>query len=148
MKYIGIDYGTKKTGIAISDPLGTLAFPREVLVTDKSLLKTIADLIIAEEIGGVVVGESLNLQGGLNKVAAKAGEFANRLKTFIGSDIKVSFEDERFSTQQARALPNEQMARGTLSNKRKGANKSTGLADAQAAAIILQSFLDKQRHVG
>jgi len=148
MKYIGIDYGTKKTGIAMSDPLGSLAFPREVLATDKLLPSIIADRITQEEVGGVVVGESRNLQGGLNNIAVAVDEFIKILKTFIGDDVEVHLEDERFSTQQARTLPNEQVFRGVLANKRKEVGKSTSLADAQAAAIILQSFLDKQKHMG
>ncbi len=146
MKYIGIDYGTKRTGIAISDPLGTVAFPKSVLVTDSLLIKTVANLIKNEEVQEVVIGESLNLYGGLNKVASDAGEFIKRLKESLEFEIRVHYQDERFTTRQARALPNEGRARGNVA-RRPMANKGqrgSVRADAQAAAIILQTFLDKQ----
>ena len=149
MKYIGIDYGTKKTGIAISYALGSLAFPRDVLVTNAQLVTVIADIIKDENITGVVIGESKNLKGGLNKVAVNAQRFGEELQKHIGSTVNIAYEDERFSTRQARMLPSEGFARGIIANKKiTKEKKNTSRADAQAAAIILQSFLDKQKHVG
>ncbi len=146
MKYIGIDYGTKKTGIAISDPLGTMAFPRSVLATSKLLPSVVADIIEEEGIGGVVIGESRDLSGGLNAVAADAQRFVDSLQGVTSTDLEIHYEDERFTTKQARALPSEGKARGDVANTRGGKQKTT-LADAQAAALILQSFLDKQQNM-
>ncbi len=145
MKYIGIDYGTKKTGIAISDPLGSVAFPREVLATDSLLPRVVADIIKNEEVNTIVVGESLNLSGGLNSVADDAREFIRKLRDELGVEILVHYEDERFTTRQARALPNEGKARGDIANKGRTTTRLQPKADTQAAAIILQTFLDKQQ---
>jgi len=160
MKYIGIDYGTKKTGIAVSDALGSIAFPRDILMTNKLLPNIIADIIAKEEIAGIVIGESKNLQGGLNNVAQDAKDFVEKLKSFVSGTMEIHYEDERFTTKQARTLPNEGMARGNIANNRtlrgsrlRGKNISGRdvfrhrFADAQAAAIILQSFLDKQKNM-
>lgn len=145
MKYLGIDYGTKKTGIALSDALGTMAFPRDVLLTDKHLPSVIANLIQEEDVESVVIGESRDLSGGLNPVAANARAFIEALQGVMATDLEVHYEDERFTTKQARALPNEGRARGVVARPR-SVQKSNAKADAQAAAIILQSFLDKQRN--
>jgi len=155
MKYIGIDYGTKKTGIAVSDALGSIAFPRDILMTNKLLPNIVADIITEEEIMGIVIGESKDLQGGLNKVAKDAKDFIKKLKSLISDNIKIFYEDERFTTKQARTLPNEGIARGNIANNKilRGKNISGRdvfryrTADAQAAAIILQSFLDKQKNM-
>ncbi len=159
MKYLGIDYGTKKTGIAVSDTLGTIAFPRDVLPTNSVLSKHIADLIKKEDIGGIVIGESKNLQGELNSVDVHVKKFTEDLRRFLchkddckdDCNIKIYFEDERFSTKQARNLPNKHVARGPLANKRKMIGvfrgRTSKFADAQAAAIILQSFLDKRQNM-
>ncbi len=147
MKYIGIDYGTKKTGIAFSDESGSLAFPREVLATDKFLPSLVADMIASEQVESIVIGESRTLKGGLNSVAEDTVGFISSLKALVVGVVEVHYEDERFTTKQARTLPSEHTARGFLANKRKGISKVAGLADAQAAAIILQSFLDKRRNL-
>ncbi len=149
MKYIGIDYGTKKTGIAISDALGSLAFPRDVLVTNAQLVTVIAGIIKDENITGVIMGESKNLKGEFNKVATNAHAFAKELQKHIDNTVNIIFEDERFSTKQAKTLPNEGKARGKIANTKTLRGWTIqSLADSQAAAIILQSFLDKQKHVG
>jgi putative Holliday junction resolvase len=145
MKYLGIDYGTKKIGIAVSDPLGTVAFPREVLVNDREVLKVLATLIETENIEGIVVGESFNLSGGLNPVAAAASQFAQKLKGLAATPLTVTYQDERFTTKQARTLPNEGAPRGNVARHRIDAPVEKQ-ADAQAAALILQGFLDKQKN--
>lgn len=128
MKYLGIDYGTKKVGIAVSDALGTLAFPREVLPTDVHLTSALAQMIEKEGIEAVVVGESKDYAGNENAVAAAARTFADELHTCAA--VPIYFEDERLTSVQA-----QQHSRPSL-------------VDAAAAALILQTFLDKQRQTG
>jgi len=146
-KYIGIDYGTKKTGIAVSDTAGTVAFPREVLVTDRHLPERIAEIVTKEDICGIVIGASKNLTGELNAVAQHAQVFAEQLKHLVGDTVQIEYEDERFTTRQARMLPNEHVARGVVANTRKTIRNGKNRADAHAAAIILQSFLDKRKNM-
>ena len=68
MKYLGIDYGKKRVGLAISDDLGNMAFPKAVLENDPELLKKIKEIILNEKVEAVVMGESKNFKGEPNKI--------------------------------------------------------------------------------
>lgn len=124
MKYLGIDYGEKRVGIAVSDDEGKIAFPRKTLAP-KEVIKEIKSLIKKESIAKVIVGLPQSLA---NKETGQTGavrKFAEKLHLSI--TIPVEFENEVFTTR---------MARDTGTEKKN--------ADAAAAAIILQSFLDKK----
>lgn len=129
MRYIGIDYGTKKTGIALSDEAGTMGFPHGVRPTDSRLLDDLALLIKEKEVGAAVIGESMNFAGGENAVAAEARSFAADLKARTG--IEIHFESEMMTTQAARRFPDGTRMEGSPD------------VDAQAAALILTSFLER-----
>ena len=60
MKYLGIDYGAKRVGIAISDAEGSIAFPRTTLLNDGKMLPQLAKLIEEEKIGTVVIGDTFS----------------------------------------------------------------------------------------
>ena len=122
-KYLGIDFGEKRVGIAVSDEDGKLAFPKVVLVNDKDLLKNIVDLCMKNAVEAVVMGESRDYQGQINDIMWKIEGFKKQLET-IG--FKVIFEPEFMTSVQASQITGE--------------NK---MLDASAAAIILQSYLDK-----
>ncbi len=144
MKYIGIDYGTKKVGLAVSD--GVVALPKNVLPNNSKLLRVLSEYINSEGVSDIVVGESFALDGGLNNVASDAKVFIDKLLSKVGSEVNVHYVDERFTTKQARAIPVEGFVRGDRANKKR-IRTVTRQADAQAAAIILQSFLDKQKNL-
>ena len=123
MRYLGIDYGAKKIGIAISDEEGTMAFPKGVFSNDKNFLETIKKICQEENIGTIVLGQSFNSSGNHNKIMEEITPF----KKIIESDIKlpVHFQREDFTTMEARRYNNKHSA------------------DASAAAIILQRYLEK-----
>lgn len=126
MKYLGIDYGSKKVGFAQSDDDGRLAFPLMISPNDKSLLKDTIELIREIKINVVVVGESVDGNGKLNAIAKEARQFALQVEDSI--DVKVVFEKEWYSTVEARKQPGKE-----------GSHE----VDDQAAAIVLQRYLDK-----
>jgi putative Holliday junction resolvase len=126
MKYLGIDFGTKKTGIAISDEAGTMGFPHAVKPTDPRLLDDLALLIKEKGIDAAVMGESTDFGGQENKVAAQARGFADDLSARTG--IPVHYEPEMFTTQAARRLPDGSRMEGSPD------------VDASAAALILTSL--------
>jgi len=130
MKYIGIDYGTKKTGIAFSDDAGTMGFPHSVRPTDPRLLDDLALLMREKGVEAAVIGHSMNLAGEENAVASEARAFADDLKARTG--IEVHFESELFTTQAARRMPDGTRMPGSPD------------VDASAAALILTSFLERQ----
>jgi putative Holliday junction resolvase len=126
MKYLGIDFGTKKVGFAQSDDDGRLAFPLMIAPNDGSLIKDTLELIREMKFTTVVIGESVDGSGKLNPVAKEARKFAMLLEDLI--DIKIVFEKEWFSTIEARKQPGKE---------------GNHDVDDQAAAITLQRYLDK-----
>ena len=127
MRLMGIDFGTKKVGIAISDGEGTMAFPKSVVPNDGALLEALADMVQSEGVGVIVMGESFNLEGNPNPVMSDVSKMAALLTSKLG--VPVVFEPEVFTTKQAERIQG-----------------STELTDASAAALILQSYID--RHLG
>ena len=126
MKYLGIDFGSKKVGFAQSDDDGRLAFPLMISPNDKNLLKDTVELIREMKFSVVVVGESVDTKGKPNEIAKKAREFAMSIENAI--DVKIVFEKEWYSTVEARKQPG---------------NEGNHEVDDQAAAIVLQRYLDK-----
>ncbi len=124
MKYLGIDYGTKRVGIATSDAEGRMAFPLQVVPHTKKLTETIASICRDEGVGSIVLGESHDFDGKPNPIMKAIGSFAETLKEATG--LPVEFMPEVLSSREA--------ARVT------GTGKSN---DASAAAIVLQSYLDR-----
>ena len=124
MKYLGIDFGSKKVGFAESDEEGILAFPLMISANDKNLLRDTLEMIRALRIATVVIGESVDGKGNPNPIAKDAREFAVSIED--SCDIKVAFEKEWFTTMEARKQP-----------------EAKSNVDDAAAALILQRYLDK-----
>jgi len=122
---MGIDYGTKKVGIALSDEGGAMAFPHDVVPSDAQLLPILEALIDEKGVEEVVVGHSKSNDGSDNKVQEHIDEFIGELTLRVG--IPIHLEAEQYSTQEAMRI--------------QGRNSQT---DASAAAIILNSYLAKQ----
>ncbi len=125
MRYLGIDYGEKRIGLAISDEEEKMAFPHAVLQNGGSTISDIMELCGVNKIKTVVLGESRNYKGEENSIMQKAHEFADDLEA---NGLKVIFEAEVLTTMQAERIQ----------------GKKDDI-DASAAAIILQSFLDRQK---
>ncbi|OGZ04263.1 MAG: hypothetical protein A2648_00490 [Candidatus Lloydbacteria bacterium RIFCSPHIGHO2_01_FULL_41_20] len=125
MKCIGIDYGTKRIGIAFSDDAGKVAFPREILENNRNAVWKIIELIKKEKAGRIVVGRSLDEGGKENFLMADIKEFISFLE--LGINLPIFLEKEFFTSVEARRF--------------QGGKE----VDDRAAAIILQRYLDKQR---
>ena len=83
MKYLGIDYGSKKVGFSSSDEDGRLAFPLMIAPNDKSLLKDTLELIREMKIATVVIGESVDQKGKPNPIAKEARAFAKQIEDTV-----------------------------------------------------------------
>jgi putative holliday junction resolvase len=131
MKYLGIDFGEKRIGLAVSDDEGGMAFPYEVILNDQNLLETIRKIIEKEKIDEIVIGESKNFEGEPNKIMVKIEEFKKALEGLpaqIGkTKLKINLESEFMTSAQAERIQGK-----------------TEMHDASAAAIILQSYLDRR----
>ena len=129
MKSLGIDYGTKKVGIAISDDTGSLAFPKAVLRNSHTLLGEIKSTIESNDVEEIVVGQSLDVEGKENLLMEDIKRFITLLEKEMG--LPIHLEPEFFTSQEAH-------------KGRKAGEVSTHMIDAAAAALILQRFLDKK----
>jgi putative Holliday junction resolvase len=137
MRYLGIDYGSKKIGIALSDASGTMGFPHSIVLHTPNLVTDISAIITREGAERIVIGESLNFAGAENPIALEAKKFAAALSVHTG--IAIAWEPEMMTTQEARRAP------GQADAKRDRKPRDHSHVDASAAALILTSYLSKQR---
>lgn len=138
-RLVGIDFGDKRVGLAISDEGESMAFPRETLTVSGTLKETarqVGDFVRRESAIAVVVGLPLELDGKRGRQADRVASFLDLLKRDLGETIRVSLLDERFTSLQAQSSLAEA---GVPGRKRKGK------IDMLAAAIILQEYLDVKR---
>jgi len=131
MRYLGVDYGERKIGLAMSDENGTMGFPHGVIKNTQRLIGEICALIAKENIGAVVIGESRTLDGDENPIAKDAHACGDLVSTRTG--VPVFYESEVFTSAEARRSPEKEA-------KSRSPRKHTNV-DASAAAIILTSFL-------
>ena len=124
-RYLGIDYGARRVGIAVSDERGAVAFPRETLPNDRTLLAHIVDLVRSESIGFIVVGESKDKDGKDNPVMTEARQFVAALENALA--VTVILEPEYYSSVEARR------------------DTGNSFVDAEAAAVILNRYLERTR---
>lgn len=137
MRVLAIDFGTKKLGLALSDPEGRFALPRGILPREGEAGRTFAELarLAAEErVETLVVGLPLGLDGSETETTRQARNFGNKLAARLS--LPVHFVDERLSSAEARSRLAETGTRG---------KKAKARLDAEAAALILESFLASRR---
>lgn len=143
MRVLGIDYGERRLGLALSDASGTLASPWKMVprpAAASAAVVLVAELVNAlhrddDGLSQVVVGWPRRLDGSPTHLTAPAEAFAEALRRAV--PVPVTLQDERLSSHEAEA---RLMARGERDWKRRKA-----LIDAEAAAVILQDFLDHRR---
>jgi putative Holliday junction resolvase len=134
MRYLAIDYGTKRTGLAICDPAETIVSPLAVLEGQKELLKKIADVVKANGVEAIVLGLPLNMDDSEGSQAKLVLNFADQLKEHLG--IPIHFQDERLSSFGAE----DKLAPAELTRAKKRKR-----LDAIAAAEILEAFLERKK---
>ena len=122
MKVLALDYGSARTGVAVSDPSGTIARPLGVVerAASEAGLARLVELIREEEAERVVVGLPLTLRGERGAQARETEVFVEALRAAV--EVPVESYDERFTTRLAQTAP--------------------GPDDARAAAHLLSSYLE------
>lgn len=138
-RILGIDYGEKRVGIAISDALGIAAHPWGMLARDEKLFTSLSELVVSEHITTVVIGMPLTLKGEKGPKAQEVEGFIRELRE-MSEDLEIIEWDERFTTSMA------QKTLRLLEQKRSKRSNKSGRVDAMAAALLLQSFLDSTKH--
>ena len=142
MRALGIDYGRKRIGLALSDATGMLARPWKTLDVSGAPARVAAALVleinaVADEDGlsAVVLGYPRRLSGEPNDQTAIVDAIARELRTLVG--VPIVLQDERLSSREAESL---------LARSEKDWRKRKPLLDAAAAAVILQDYLDARSH--
>jgi putative Holliday junction resolvase len=133
MRALGIDHGTKRIGIAISDELGMIAQPLEYIPAEPfaDFLKRLKDIIREKQVEQLVLGMPRNMDGSYGPAALKVQEFAAVLRDSVA--VPLALWDERLTSAQAnRYLVQANVRRDKRKEK----------VDKTAAAILLQSYLD------
>lgn len=123
-KLAGIDFGTKRVGLAVTDESGSVAFPKTALPNNAKLAENVLAFMKEEGAHTAVIGESRNMRGEENPVFAGAKALAESL---TAAGVEVVFEPEFYSSVEARHT------------------KDSGPVDAEAAAIILNSYIAKSK---
>ena len=130
MRFLGIDVGDKRIGIAITDPTNTIAQPLTTIKRGEGDIEAICDLTRENDVGEIVVGLPINMNGTRGEMAEKVSAFADKLRENV--DVPVVYVDERLSTMEAERL----MISADVSRRKR--RKSI---DKIAAAIILETRL-------
>lgn len=139
MRYLGIDYGVKRIGLAISDEGGVMAFPYAIVDGGEGAVHAIAALVRKEGVEAAVLGESKDFSGAPNPIARYIALFKDALERESG--LSIVYEPEFMtSAQAARPIDGEARAVAAPSPRAKD-----GPVDAKAATLILQSYLDKMQ---
>ena len=123
-RYLGIDYGSKRVGLALSDEGNKFALPLSVITNDDQLVSKIEKIALDNEVKEIILGESRDFSGKPNSILIDSLEFNEKIEA---KGFVVIFEPEFLTCIQA--------------ERWQGKNE---LVDASAAAIILQSYLDRE----
>ena len=136
-RVLGVDVGTVRVGVALSDPTGVIASPLETLrrAKDGSDLDRLAALVVEHEVAEVVVGEPRHLSGASGASAQDARAYSEALAGRI-TDVPVHLIDERLSTVTAAGHLRE----GGIDSR-----KQRSVIDQAAAVVILQQYLDSRQ---
>lgn len=134
MRFLGIDYGTRRIGLSYGDELG-VATPLPALVDADSARRWEALLALARQRGirELVVGHPLNMDDSVGPKAKEAEAFAARLAATLGCPVHLV--DERLTSHEAEA---------SLPPSRRRAVRASGVVDSRAATLILQDYLDQR----
>ena len=127
MRYLGIDYGKKRVGVALTDENRQFALPKVVLPNDHRLISNIKKICEENDVSLIVIGESKNYKGEENAIMKDIRDFSEDLKGV--TKLPIVFEPEFLTSSEAERI--------------QGKNE---MHDASAAALILKSYLEKKNN--
>lgn len=135
---MGIDYGERRLGVAISDEGGKIAFPKLTVEGDEeAFLAAVSDIARQYDVELVVLGLPLTLSCEESEISRRARRFARRVEKLLG--VRVVLWDERLTSVEAERVLREAGAKPS---------RNKAAVDRVAAAIILQSYIDAKRNEG
>ena len=140
---MGIDYGSVRIGISVSDETNTIAFGKDVFDNDKNCFPKITGIVKQNGIGKIILGYPLNLKGNKSPQTLKVEEFEAKLRNYLDNSlgegsVQIIRWDERFTSKMAL----DSMFESGM-KKKKRQQKSN--LDIISAALLLQSYLDSMK---
>jgi putative Holliday junction resolvase len=135
-RILAIDLGTKRTGLAVTDPLKILANPLETIETGQ-VINFLKSYCAKEEVEAIVLGLPTRLNGQDNEMTPRVLKLKEELEKAF-PQMKIALEDERFTSKMA------MQSMIAMGSKKKDRKEKAGNLDKVSAAIILQSYLEKQ----
>ncbi|MEO8446480.1 MAG: Holliday junction resolvase RuvX [bacterium] len=142
-KYLGIDYGDKRVGIAVTDDSKSFSFSRDYILNDKNFWENLYKVISEENISRIIVGYPLNLNSEKTIQTLKVEQFKTTLENFLKKKLinaEIFFYDERFTS----SIASENLIQSGLKKKKR---QEKGLIDSHSARIILQDYIDKEKNI-
>lgn len=133
-RYLGVDYGTVRIGLALSDPLKIIASGFTTIKNDEHCLDRIISIIAEQNVEKIIVGKPLNLKGEMGSKAEEVVEFIKRLQ--VRTPVPIEQIDERFTSVMA------QRSIVSMGTSKKQRRQNKGKVDEVASAILLQGYLD------
>ncbi len=141
-RVLGIDFGLKRVGVSVSDPMGIIARGLETLPNDHGILDAIISIVKSMSVSKIVIGKPLKLSGKSGESAVEAATFGRKLMEKLTRELAKEIElvewDERFTTTIAHRTQIE------LGVKKKERQRK-GNVDRLASQLILQSYLDSRK---
>ena len=141
-KYLSLDYGLRRVGIAVSDEDKKYSFSRDFLFNDKNLFIKLLSLIEQEKISRIILGYPLNLKSEKTSQTIEVEKFKQKLESILQKNslaIFVDLFDERLTSNMAK----QSIISSGLKRKKR---QDKGLVDSTAAQIILQDYMDSLAH--
>lgn len=136
-RILGIDFGSTRIGLSLSDPLLILAQPYDTIPNDALMYERIRGIVQREQVDTIVVGMPLNLKGEKARKALEVEAFVGILEKTV--DAGIVRWDERFTTTIAHRTLR------TMGTKKRDRETNKGRVDAMAASVLLQSYLDSRK---
>lgn len=137
-RILSIDYGTKRTGLAVTDPLQIIASGLTTIPTE-DIFSFLDEYIRQEEVERFVVGEPMHADGTPAQIAHLVVGFVRKLQKRY-PEIPITMQDERYTSEEAKLIIRE-------SGLKKKKRRDKGLIDKISAVLILEDYLDEQRNV-
>ena len=142
-KYLGIDFGLKRIGIAITDESKTYSFARDYILNDGKHFDKLLKLIKEENVSKLIIGYPVNFKSEKTEITLSVEKFSETLKNKLinisKSNPEIIFYDERLTS----GIAQHNIFASGLSNKKK---KEKGLVDSVSAQIILQDYIDSLKN--
>jgi putative Holliday junction resolvase len=135
-RFLALDYGLKRIGVALCDPLFTFAYPFKTILNGQNLWKDLKEIISAQSVIRIILGLPLKENGEPGSISKEVLKFKNQLENIF--KIEVILRDERYTSSIAQEIILKSVTK-------KSKRQEKGLIDRSAAAVILQNYLDENK---